>query len=117
MPERPSGVPLRTSQPLASPCISNTTLPVSYEKTYDRRTADRGIPSRFGLPYDTASSTFFGNAGQSYSAIRVDAFSAVLDHEFNNGWHLKNTLRTMRYDKFYQNSYPGSAVAVNNPRP
>ena len=93
---------------------SSTALTVSYEHDYDYRTADRGIPSSFGVPYNTNPSTFFGNAGQSYLRNKVDGVSAVLDHEFGNGWQLKNTLHVTRYDKFYQNIYPGAAVLANN---
>ena len=93
---------------------ANTALTVSYERAYDHRTADRGIPSSFGAPYNTGTGNFFGNAGQSTLRNQVDGVSAVLDHEFGNGWQLKNTLHVTRYDKFYQNSYPGSAVLANN---
>ncbi len=92
----------------------STALTVSYEGAYDHRTADRGIPSSFGQPFNTDPSTFFGNAGQSTLRNKVDGVSAVLDHEFGNGWQLKNALHITRYDKFYQNIYPGSAVLANN---
>lgn len=93
---------------------TGTALTVSYEGAYDHRTADRGIPSSFGAPFNTDSRTFFGNAGQSTLRNKVDGVSAVLDHEFDNGWQLKNALHITRYDKFYQNIYPGSAVLANN---
>lgn len=93
---------------------SSTALSVSYEGAFDHRTADRGIPSSFGVPYKTDPSSFFGNAGQSYLRNKVDGVSAVLDHDFGNGWQLKNALHITRYDKFYQNVYPGAAVLANN---
>jgi len=93
----------------------DTALTIDLEHLDDKRTADRGFPSQFGLPYDADPSTFFGNAEQSNAESKVDALSIILDHDFGNGLALKNNLRYARYDKFYQNVYPGSAVdAANN---
>ncbi|MEO7727002.1 MAG: TonB-dependent receptor, partial [Burkholderiales bacterium] len=38
--------------------------------------------------------------------------AAVLDHDFGKGQQLKNTFRFTRYDKFYQNVYPGGAATA-----
>ncbi|HEV7803026.1 MAG TPA: TonB-dependent siderophore receptor, partial [Burkholderiales bacterium] len=89
-----------------------TALTLDYEHLHDDRTADRGIPSRNGAPFDTGRSTFFGNAGQSDARSTVDAFAAVLDHDFGGGTQFKNSLRIARYDKFYQNVFAGSAVSA-----
>jgi catecholate siderophore receptor len=87
-----------------------TALTLDYEHLHDDRTADRGIPSRSGAPFDTGRNTFFGNADQSDARSTVDALSAVLDHDFGGGMQFRNTLRIARYDKLYQNVYAGSAV-------
>ena len=87
-----------------------TALTLGFEHAEDERTADRGIPSRNGLPFATDRGTFFGNADQSNAVSMVDAFSAVLDHDLGGGLQLRNTFRATRYDKFYQNVFPGSAV-------
>ena len=87
-----------------------TALTLDLEHLDDQRTADRGFPSRNGKPFDADPSTFFGNADQSTARSKVDALSAVLDHDFGEGLTLKNNLRLARYDKYYQNVYPGSAV-------
>jgi len=87
-----------------------TALTLDLEHLDDRRTADRGFPSRNGRPFDADPSTFFGNADQSTAESKVDALSAILEHDFGEGLTLKNKLRYARYDKFYQNVYPGSAV-------
>lgn len=91
-----------------------TTLTLSYEHLHDDRTADRGIPSQFGKPYQTSNPTFFGNADQSNARSIVDSFAATLEHELAAGTQLKNSFRVTHYDRFYQNVYPGSAVASNN---
>ena len=92
---------------------SATALTLSYERIHDDRTADRGFPSQNGRPFNADPSTFFGNASQSNSVQTTDRFSAVIDHTLGNGWQLKNTFQVAYYDKYYQNVFPGSAVAAN----
>jgi catecholate siderophore receptor len=87
-----------------------TALTLGFEHAEDERTADRGIPSRNGEPFDTRRGTFFGNADQSTARSTVDAVSAVLDHDLGGGMLVRNTFRATQYDKFYQNVFPGSAV-------
>ncbi|MGZ3158911.1 MAG: TonB-dependent receptor [Burkholderiaceae bacterium] len=96
-----------------------TTVTLSYEHLLDDRTADRGIPSQSGAPYNTDPNTFFGNADQSRARSTVDAFAAVLDHDLGGGMQLKNSFRITHYDKFYQNVYAdnaaGGSVGAANP--
>ncbi len=87
----------------------NTALTIGFEHFRDERTADRGVPSRNGKPFDDSRSRFFGNADQSESRSTFDALSAVLEHDFG-GVQLKNSLRVTQYDKFYQNVFAGSAI-------
>jgi catecholate siderophore receptor len=87
-----------------------TTVTLGYEHLYDNRTADRGIPSQNGAPFDTTRSRFFGNADQSEARATVNGLSAVVDHDFGGGIQLRNSLRVTDYDKFYQNVFAGSAV-------
>ena len=42
---------------------TQTRLTFGYERLRDDRTADRGIPSQNGTPFNTARSTFFGDPG------------------------------------------------------
>jgi len=90
---------------------TRTALTLSYERLHDDRTADRGFPSQGGRPFSADPGTFFGNASQSNSLQTTDNFSAVLEHDFGDGWLLKNTFRAAYYDKYYQNVFPGSAVS------
>jgi catecholate siderophore receptor len=87
-----------------------TSLTLGYEHLWDYRTADRGIPSFNGVPYNTDRATFFGNPDQSHARNVVDGLYAVLDHDFGGGLTVRNTTRYTDYDKYYQNVYPGSAV-------
>jgi catecholate siderophore receptor len=88
-----------------------TTLSLAYEHFEDHRTADRGIPSFEGRPYDTAPSTFFGDAARSYSDARVNAASATLVHQLSSGMTITNRTRFASYDKFYRNVFSGAVGA------
>ena len=87
-----------------------TIVRLAYEHFHDGRTADRGIPSFNGRPFDTSASTFFGNADDSMARATVNAFAAGVDHRFTRRASLRNRTRFADYDKFYQNVYPGGAV-------
>lgn len=89
---------------------ANTSVNLGYEHFRDDRIADRGIPSMNGRPYETDVSTFFGSAELSPTAVRVNAFTAYVEHGFGNGLVLRNRTRIANYDKFYQNVYANSAV-------
>ena len=88
----------------------NTSVVLGYEHFRDERVADRGIPSQHGRPFATDESTFFGNAALSPTWVRVNALTAVIDHDFGNGMSLRNRTRVADYDKFYQNVFASGAV-------
>ena len=85
-----------------------TTITLGYEHFRDDRVADRGVPSRDGRPLATDPETFFGSPALSPVWARVNAFDAVLQHNFASGAWLRNATRYAVYDKFYQNVFPGS---------
>lgn len=91
-----------------------TTLDVGVERAYDRRRADRGIPSRGDRPVDVAPETFFGSPRQNFARTTVDSFHARLEHDVNDNLVLRDTFRATRLNKFYQNVYPGSDVAADD---
>ena len=87
-----------------------TVVRLDYEFFRDDRIVDRGIPSFKGRPAPTPITTFFGDPDASSSRARVDAGGVVVDRELGGGLTLRNRTRAVRYDKFYQNVYPGGAV-------
>ncbi|HET6720086.1 MAG TPA: TonB-dependent siderophore receptor [Rhodocyclaceae bacterium] len=89
---------------------ARTAVTVSLEHARDERTADRGIPSQAGKPFVTDSATFFGDAANSKSESTVNAFAAVIDHDFGGGTSLRNHFRFTDYEKFYQNIFANGAV-------
>ena len=86
----------------------NTHLDLGLEHFEDERTADRGVSSWADRPLDVAPSTFFGDPARSTSDATVDAFTAVLEHDFSESLSLRNSTRVAKYDKFYQNVFPGA---------
>ncbi|MBL9187051.1 MAG: TonB-dependent siderophore receptor [Opitutaceae bacterium] len=89
-----------------------TTLRAGVEHFHDERVADRGVSSFQGRPVRTAASTFFGDPAQSTSDATVNSAFATLDHTFTNKIALRNHTRFGRYEKFYQNVYPGAVNAA-----
>ncbi|WP_290887872.1 TonB-dependent siderophore receptor [Arenimonas sp.] len=92
-----------------------TRVTLGYEYFRDHRVADRGVPSLLGVgigrPVDVPSDTFFGSPELSPIRASVSAFSALVEHEFDNGVSLRNRTRYGDYDRFYQNVYPNGVVA------
>lgn len=98
----------------------NTRIGLGYEYFADERTADRGIPSRTTvtggtrLPVRTDASTFFGDPDASIATVRVDAFNALIEHDFGDGVVLRNRTRWADYDKLYRNVFPGNVNEAAN---
>ena len=90
----------------------STKVELSYEHFHDDRTAERGIPSQFGRPYNyrANTSTFFGNPDLNQARVDANIATATVEHETDAGLKIKSQLRYADYDKFYQNSFPGGAV-------
>ena len=87
-----------------------TTLSVGFEHLHDRRLADRGIPSQFGLPVNVAPEQLFGSPNQNRAQSTVNSTNLTLEHRFGSGLRFRNNFLAGKYGKFYQNVYPGSAV-------
>jgi catecholate siderophore receptor len=90
----------------------DTTIVLGLERFHDDRTADRGISSRNGRPLDVDRSTFFGDPARSESVADVEAFDATVTHDIGENTSLRNRTRAARYDKFYQNVFPGAVNAA-----
>jgi len=90
----------------------DTVLRLSYEYYDYDRTADRGIPSLDGVPFETDEETFFGDPASSPTHATVNLASVVLDHAFNDDVRIRNRTLYADYDKFYQNVFPGAVDAL-----
>ena len=90
-----------------------STLTLSYEHLRDRRLADRGIPSRAGRPLEVNPSQLFGSRDQNDAKSGVDSAAVTIEHRLGAAIRVRNSFLAGRYDKFYQNVYPGSAVTAS----
>lgn len=90
----------------------HTVVKLGYEFFHDERTADRGVPSSSGRPFDTNRSTFFGDPRTSTSEASVHAVGALVERTFDNAVVVRNRTRFADYEKFYQNVYPGAVSAA-----
>jgi catecholate siderophore receptor len=86
-----------------------TVATFSYEHFYDRRVADRGIPSFQGLPADIPISTFFGDPDRSRVRAGVNLASVTLDHQVGK-LSIRNRTMFGDYDRYYQNYVPGAVT-------
>lgn len=87
-----------------------TTVRAGAEYFSDERTVDRGLPSFQGRPSAAPRSLFFGNPDSSYAELRVTSAGVSVEHRLGDRALMRSQTRFTRYDKFYQNVYPGSAV-------
>jgi catecholate siderophore receptor len=90
---------------------ADTRVDLSYEYFHDRRTADRGIPSRGGRPLEGFDSAFFGDPDDSYSDADVQIATLAIEQKFGDNLLLRHRSQFADYDKFYQNIYPSGAVS------
>jgi catecholate siderophore receptor len=98
---------------LGVPLGSRASLTLGVEHLSDHRLADRGIPSRTGRPVAVPASQLFGSTSQNDARNGADTARATLEYRFSNGLVLRNNLLVGRYDKYYQNVFPGSAVSTS----
>ncbi|MDL1867046.1 TonB-dependent siderophore receptor [Betaproteobacteria bacterium PRO4] len=99
-----------------------TRIVLSGEYFYDRRTADRGIPSfgtvngvvNSGRAINTGRSTFFGNPDDSTARVDAASFNSLIEHTFNDRITIRNRTRYADYDKFYQNVYANGVATAED---
>jgi catecholate siderophore receptor len=97
--------------PTATILAGSTLVKLGYEYFADRRTVNRGIPSFQGAPSSADIETFFGDPDASRSRLVMHAASAMIERAWG-GITVRNRSRLVRYDKFYQNIFPGALNAA-----
>ena len=93
---------------------SRTSVHGGYERFSDERVVDRGIPSYRGGPADVDIRTFYGDPDVNHAYAHVDAGTMTVDRALGATLLLRNRTRLTRYDKFYQNIYPGAVTAAGD---
>ena len=97
--------------PTATILAGNTVVRIGYEYFADRRTVNRGIPSFEGAPSNAPIETFFGDPDASRSRLVMHAGNAAVERSWG-ALVLRNRSRIVRYDKYYQNIFPGAVNAA-----
>ena len=94
-----------------------TRIDFSYEYLHDRRTTDRGVPSRsdgnpltVDEPLKGFDKTFFGDPDDSFAKADVHLGKFGIEHRIVEGLTLRNRTLFGDYDKFYQNIFPNGPV-------
>jgi catecholate siderophore receptor len=94
-------------------------LDLAYEYFHDRRTTDRGVPSRsdgnpatVDEPLRGFDRTFFGDPDKSFARADVHLASIALEHRIGKALTLRNRTLLGDYDNYYQNVYPNSPVST-----
>jgi len=78
-----------------------TKLLLQVENLEDKRITDFGVPAINGRPVDVDPGTYYGSSdarNDDYTETDVLSGAAILEHQFNNDWKLKNTFRAYDYD-------------------
>lgn len=86
----------------------DTRIDLSYEFLHDRRTTDRGVPANGSRPLEGFRRTFFGDPAKSFAEADVHLASFAVQHGLTEGLTLRNRTQYGKYDKFYQNIFPGA---------
>jgi catecholate siderophore receptor len=87
---------------------ADTRIDVGYEYFHDRRTTDRGIPSRNGRPLKGYDEAFFGDPANSFSDADVQIATLGIEQKIGANLLLRHRTQFADYDKFYVNVYPNS---------
>lgn len=98
----------RGINPTLTLLAKSTMIRVGYEHFRDRRIVDRGVPSFAGAPSSSPIAAFFGDPAVSRSRADVDAASIAIERALPLGITVRHQTRLARYDKFYQNVFPGA---------
>lgn len=93
---------------------ADTRVDLSYEYFHDRRTTDRGLPSRAATrrPLQGFDSAFFGDPANSHSDADVQIATLGVEQKFGDHLLLRNRTQVADYDKYYNNVFPSSAVSA-----
>jgi len=98
--------------PTVGATLGDTRVDLSYEYFRDHRTADRGVPNFQGRPVRGFDSVFFGDPEQSFADVDAHIVSAFVEHHFSDAATLRNRTTYGRFDKMYQNIFPGTVNAA-----
>lgn len=91
-----------------------TRIELAYNYDDDRRTTDRGVPSKSGKPLTGFDDTFFGTQALNVATVKAHIAQARLDHDLADGLSFNVLGQYTHTDKLYGNVFASSAVSAAN---
>lgn len=89
-----------------------TRIELAYNYDDDRRTTDRGIPSRGGKPLTGFDDTFFGTQALNIATVKAHIAQARLDHDLADNLSFNVLGQYTHTDKLYGNVFASGAVSA-----
>jgi len=94
-----------------------TSFTLSYLHQHENDIPDYGIPFLDGAPANVPRSLYYGLKNSDETVTDTDIASAVLTHDFENGWTVTNTFRYADYFSLYRVSAPHFGDDFIDPQP
>jgi catecholate siderophore receptor len=94
-----------------------TIFTLNYLHQHELDTPDYGIPFLDGAPAHVSRSLYYGLKNSDESLTNTDIMSAVLTHDFGNGWTVTNTFRYADYFSRFIVSAPHFGNDFIDPQP
>jgi catecholate siderophore receptor len=94
-----------------------TTFTLVYDHQHEHDLPDYGIPFLNGVPAPVPRSLYYGLKNADTTVTDTDIASAVLHHDFEDGWTVTETLRYADYFSNYRLSAPHFGSDYIDPQP
>ncbi|MBA4353602.1 MAG: TonB-dependent siderophore receptor, partial [Novosphingobium sp.] len=91
-----------------------TRIELAYNYDDDRRTTDRGVPSKGGKPLTGYDDTFFGTQARNIATVKAHIAQARLDHDLADNISFNVLGQYTHTDKLYGNVFASGAVSAAN---
>lgn len=98
---------------LALKLSAQTDVLLQYTKARDQRVTDFGIPALNGRPVAVPASTYYGSGNarrDDTSTSLVDAYTATVNHHFNDALSVRNISRYYSYELDRYNTMPSGTT-------
>ena len=91
-----------------------TRVELAYNYDDDRRTTDRGVPSRSGRPLTGFDNTFFGRVDLNLATVKAHIVQARIDHDLAENLSFNVLGQYSNTDKLYGNVFASGPVTAAN---
>ncbi len=91
-----------------------TRVELAYNYDDDRRTTDRGVPSRGGKPLTGFDDTFFGTQALNIATVKAHIVQGRVDHDLTDTLSFNVLGQYSHTDKLYGNVFASGPVSATN---